>query len=239
VHLAILMVTMFAASFVAGVAGFGFGLVSMGILPLLISVKVANPLATFFAMAIVLFLAIPLRRHVDLKGLAPLLVGAAVGIPIGVWGLAVLDEGLMTRILGVTILLYVAYDFFGRNRPRRELPRWVGYPAGLLSGMFGGAFSASGPPAVMYVSSMYDDKFGFKANITTYFVLLTLYKIPFLVAGGLVTAEVGRYLLLLLGPAVVGTIAGRLLFGKVSNLTFHRAVLTILTVTGTVMVIRG
>jgi hypothetical protein len=234
----VLVAVVLVGGFVTGLSGFGFGLVSMGFLPFFMSIRVANPFVSIFSILIFLVMFYPLRRHIRFDTLLPLLVGAAVGIPLGIFGLAHLDEVILKRVLGGLILVYLVYDLLLRERLPGNLHRAWGYPAGLLAGAFSGAFSVSGPVAIAYINSRHGDKLTLKANMVTYFLFLLVYKLPLLFLGGLITNEVLRYVLILSPPTAAGLAAGMLLFRRVSNRVFSRIVQGVLLVSALLLLIR-
>ena len=231
--------TTLAASFISGLSGFGFGLVAMALLPLLIGIKLANAFVSFCTLAIFTSLTIPLRKHIVWKTLLPLLAGTALGVPIGVYGLVNLPEGLLLKILAGFILSYVAFALLTQNRNHfRMNPRW-GYLAGFAGGIISGALSAGGPPVIMYCDSMNLGKKGFKATLQAYFVLMILYKIPLFYLTGLLTPELWRTLLYYSPFVAAGTVGGVLLFRRLSDLWFHRVVLVLLTAFAVIMFVKS
>jgi uncharacterized membrane protein YfcA len=234
-----LSLAVFAASFVAGLSGFGLGLIAMSVLPLLISIKLANPLVSILAAAIFGGLSIPLRRSIDWKAAGRLLAGAAVGTPIGIYGLVALDERVLLVGMGIFILVYVAYAllFQERLRPRLDL-RW-GYLAGLIGGTIGGALSVGGPPIVIYCTALDLDKRSLKATIQAYFAALMLYKFPMFWASGLLTAALGRLLAVAAPFAAAGTILGLLAFRHLSDRWFRRVVLGLLVVAAVLLLVKN
>jgi uncharacterized membrane protein YfcA len=210
----------------------------MSVLPLLISIKVANPLVSILSAAIFGGMSIPLRRFIDWKAVGRLLAGAAVGIPIGIYGLVALDERVLLVAMGVFILTYVGYALLLQERLRPRLdPRW-GYLAGLVGGTIGGALSVGGPPIVIYCSALELDKRALKATIQAYFALLMLYKLPMFWASGLLTAELGGLLLVAAPFAAGGTLLGMLAFRRLSDRWFRRVVLGLLVVAAVLLLIK-
>ena len=233
----LLPAAVFLAAFVSGLAGFGLGLVAMAILPYLLSVKVVTPITTLYAPLVFLAAFIPVRKHLEKKILVLVLVGAAAGVPLGVWGLATLPENLIKRVLGAVILLASTYELiWGRNKVGGIKPVW-GLPIGLFAGTLTGAFSTGGPPVMIYMTAQSDSRFAIKATATAYFISSSLYKVPFLWIHGLLTPEVLRLTLLLAPAAAVGVALGMLLFRRISNLVFRRIVLGLLTLSGLLLVI--
>jgi uncharacterized membrane protein YfcA len=224
-----------AASLISGLSGFGFGLVAMSVLPLLIGIRLASAFVSFCSLAVFAALTIGLRKHIAWKALLPLLVGVAAGIPIGVYGLVNLPEGVLLKILAAFIVSYVLFALLVQNRVRMRMDHRWGYLAGFLGGLISGALSAGGPPVIMYCDSLDLGKKGFKATMQLFFVLMIVYKIPFFYVSGLLTAELWRTLLYYSPFVAAGTAAGVLMFHRLSDLWFRRVVLLLLTATAVTM----
>jgi uncharacterized membrane protein YfcA len=231
--------TTLAASFISGLSGFGFGLVAMALLPLLIGIKLASAFVSFCGLAIFATLTIPLRKNIAWKTLLPLLVGAAPGVPIGIYGLINLPEPLLLKILAGFILSYVIFALITQKREHFHLDRRWGYLAGFIGGIISGALSAGGPPVIMYCDSLDLGKRGFKATLQVYFVLMVLYKIPMFYLAGLLTHELWRTLLYYSPFVAAGTAGGMVLFQRLSELWFRRIVLMLLTVLAVVMFVKS
>lgn len=231
--------TTLAASIVSGLSGFGFGLIAMALLPLLIGIKLANAFVSFCGLAIFASLTIPLRKHIAWRALGPLLAGTALGVPIGVYGLVNLPEGVLLKILAGFILSYVAFALFVHNRVHFHMDRRWGYLAGFVGGIISGALSAGGPPVIMYCDSLNLGKKGFKATMQVFFVLLILYKIPIFYFSGLLTGQLWRTLLFYSPFVAAGTVVGIVLFHRLSDLWFRRVVLILLTAFAVIMVVKS
>lgn len=235
----IIAATTLAASFISGLSGFGFGLVAMALLPLLMGVRLANAFVSFCGLAIFTSLTIPLWKHIAWKTLLPLLAGTAAGVPIGVYGLVNLPESLLLKILAGFILTYVAFTLLTQEKTHFHMDRRWGYLAGFIGGIISGALSAGGPPVIMYCDSRNLGKEGFKATLQVYFVLMILYKIPLLYVTGLLTAELWRTLLYYSPLVAAGTVCGVLLFHRLSDRWFRRVVLILLTAFALLMIVKS
>jgi uncharacterized protein len=227
------------AALVSGTTGFGYGVVVMSVLPLILGVRVLNPVVTILSGGNSLFVLWLCRRDVRFRALLPLLAGAMVGIPLGLFLLGKLDESVARRILGAVVAGYVVYNVVPLPRLRREVaPAW-GVAVGLLGGALGGAFAMGGPPVVIYLSLKGLQKDEMRASLAAYFVATYAYKIPLLALGGFFTAEALRYTLLLLAPTVVGVVGGHLLASRISNRAFQWALLALLSVTAARYLVAG
>jgi hypothetical protein len=143
-----------------------------------------------------------------------------VGVPLGVYFLASLDETVLKRALGAAIGLYLAADLLVLGRLTFRMPPAAGVLAGLLGGALGGAFSTGGPPGLIYVTSQRWDKERTKATVLAYLLSMTVYKLPYLIAGGLLTRGVMVRFALWIVPVAAAGYAGIRLFGRLSTPTF-------------------
>ena len=194
---------MLAASLTNNLAGFGMALVAMPLLIPLIGIKTATPFISLVGITLQLTMIWRYRRQLNLSAVRRLVVTSIVGIPLGVLAIDYLDETLLTTILGVVILLYVAYRWLRRDQ-FRPIPENWGYLLGFIGGLLGGALNTSGPPVVLYAESQNWPPASFKANLQTYFFCNGLIGVSTHWLAGNITAEVGRYYLLTLPVLAAG-----------------------------------
>jgi uncharacterized membrane protein YfcA len=221
---AVLIAITLIAAFVMGTLGFGFGLIAMPIYTLFIGVKVANPVMTLLMLVLEIVVVWPIRKHINLKPLLPLLAGVVVGMPFGVWGLARLEEGILRLALAAIVIVYLIYDLFFRSAKPKSLPLPVGFVLGVAAGAVTGAISLPGPLVLIYVSSLQMEKYELKASVVLMFMGFTLYKIPLLAVGGLLTGQVFRLAGILAIPLLVGILIGMYVFEKIPGRLFIRLI---------------
>jgi uncharacterized membrane protein YfcA len=164
----------FISAFQQSLSGFGFSLVAMPILVQLVGIQVAAPLVAVLALTINIINGIRWRADLDFHEIKRLGIWMALGVPLGIWGIFVMNETIVKVGLGA---LLVAYALFALLRPEK-LPvisrRWA-YPAGFFAGLLGGAYNTSGPPLILYGSlrdwshqrfrAVLQSLFGFAATI--------------------------------------------------------------------------
>jgi uncharacterized membrane protein YfcA len=144
-----LAIALICAGFVQGLSGFGFGLVSMSLMPLFLSVKQAAAISTVFSLlATVTIFARHYREYNWRLGLR-FLVCVCVGVPLGVYFLQRTAESVLLRILGTVMLLFAAREFLLRQQPQ-TIPQVLTVPLGLFSGALSGAFNLGGIPTAAY-----------------------------------------------------------------------------------------
>ena len=144
-----LALALVCAGFVQGLTGFGFGLVSMSLMPLVIGVKQAAAISTVFSfLATVTTFLRHCREYNWRLGLA-FLLSVCFGVPVGVYFLDRASEGVLLRVLGIIMLLFAAREFLLARQPQ-TVPRVLTVPLGLFSGALSGAFNLGGIPSAAY-----------------------------------------------------------------------------------------
>ncbi len=218
---------------VEGLSGFGFGLVTMSLLPLVIPVEQAVPMVGAWGLSLNLLNTWNRRRHIQPRRILPMLVAAAMGIPVGLTFLTRAPESLVTGTLGVVILAYVGLALSGRVRPGigGDDRRWA-FLAGLLGGALGGAFNTSGPPVVLYLSSRGWTKEQTIGAMQAFFTFTSSLTFVGFVAYGLITRTLLGWILPILPIVWIGLLVGSAINNRIPQLAFQRLVLGLLAVLG-------
>ena len=225
------------AAFVQGVMGFGFGLVSMATLPLLIGVKASVPVVACLSLLLNVVLLFQLRDALALPRTAPLAAGGVFGIPLGVAFLKQADPTLLLALLGVIIIGLAIW--LGRKGAVRDRPASLGVIAGFIGGILGGAFNTSGPPVVAYVGSKPWEPREIRATLLSYFMLVSVFQLSLFVYGGLLEAEAAMTALPMALPLALGAVFGDWLSGRLSPARFRLLIRIGLGVLGAVMLSRS
>jgi uncharacterized protein len=230
-QIALIAVIVFIAATQQVLSGFGFALIVMPLLVLLIGVKTAAPLVALAGLTLYAANVLRTRRAVDLRRVAQLGAGSLLGVPAGVWALGAVDERAVKGVLGAILVAYALYSLVRPAGRRLQSSRWI-YPAGFLAGCLGGAYNTPGPPVIVYGSLRGWPRDKFRAVLQAFFLVNgTLVVASHLVAGN-VTGEVLR----LYGVAVVamgaGLLAGARLDRRVSQQRFAGLVAAMILILG-------
>ena len=226
-----LIVIMLMAGFIQGFSGFGSVLLSLPLLALFMDVKTAIPLVAMMGVLLTILLLVPLWKDLEWDRIWPLLVGALPGVPLGVYILKSLNGRLILIFLGSILVCYSLYSLFFKV-VRRELGRKWAYFTGFLSGCFGGAFSAAGPPVIVYVSVQPWRKELIKVTLQGVYFVSGLMVISAQAVTGMVTDRVLELFFYSLAPLTIGTYAGHFFFGKIREETYRRVILILLLCLG-------
>lgn len=234
IYLLIGLIILFA-SFTQGFSGFGFQLVALPLLSLLIDLKHAIPLCALFGFVINIYLIIHYKEHLDFRELKSLLVGSVIGIPAGVYFLAEADTGLIKTILGIVLIIFVLLNITTIFKASAISREW-GYLFGLLSGILGGAFNTNGPPVLVYLYLQGWEKLKLKAAITGFFFISSIIIIAGHAFVGLTTNTVLFDFLKLFPFVLLGQFWGVRLFGKVSSVLYNKIILIFLLIASLFMI---
>jgi len=230
------------AAFVQGTLGFGAGLTSMAMLPLVISPKVAIPLVTVCAIPITVIILWQCRKSVRFQDVRLVLPSLLLAVPFGVYVLSALPAEVVRRIIGGLILLTAGHMLFGRIGHHERVGAGWAIGAGAGTGALGGAFNVGGPPMLFFLLLHDWDKDRIRGDFALLGTVniasrLLLYRFGSMQAEPLLTDSILRGGLLLLPGVVVGTLLGVLASSLLSRKLFRRLVLAALGVLGAVLIV--
>ena len=138
------------AAMVHGVCGFGFSLLSVGLLSLIIGPKCAVPLDLIAASANCFYLAWLLRKTIMFKEILVLVVLTVVFVPLGTLFLRNFDRTVIVRGIGVVTVLMAVISILQMKQLKIFASGYFKIASGVAGGLLGGAFGLPGPPLVLY-----------------------------------------------------------------------------------------
>ena len=219
------------ASFVQGFTGFGFAIITVPILSILIDIKHAVPLVAVCGFVINLYLFIHMRKEINFREVKNLIISGIVGIPLGSILVLLLHTFILKKILAIIVILFVFLSTFRIIKPKVLNSKW-GYLFGFLSGILAGAFNTSGPPVLIYFYLQQADKLQQKASITGYFMISSIFVLIFHAVTGVSTIEIWIEAFKYLPLIIVGIVAGHFLFYKITTGFYNKLILLVLFAVG-------
>jgi uncharacterized protein len=172
------------AGFAQGLTGFGFGLIAMGLLPLVVGLDEAQAVATLTGVVACVAMAGVALRHVQWSSTWHLWLSTILGVPLGYFILTMFSQTVVIRLLGLAICLLVFFEIFVTRRYAVRLPVWSGWCVGLVSGALSGAFNIGGPPLVAYIYDRPWSKEQQVATLSSVFVASGLVRSALLLGHG-------------------------------------------------------
>ncbi|URM90061.1 sulfite exporter TauE/SafE family protein [Streptomyces sp. MRC013] len=223
------------ASVVRSTAGFGFSLVAVPPLALLVEPAAAVVVAGVMAAPLSLWIAVRDRRHVDRRITAVTLLAGLSGVPFGVWLLSVLPPDVLTVVIAVVVLLGT-FLVWRRVALRGGLATIIG--VGVFSGASFASTGIDGPPMVAAFQSMRLEPRVQRATLAVVFSGTSLAALAGFAVSGQLTATVGRTLLVGVPALFVGIFTGERIFRRLDAERFRRVVLGLLVVSSVSVVVR-
>jgi len=227
-----------AACFVMGLAGFGVALVAMAFLPYVMAPATAIVLLTVYTVPFSLAIFVQLRRHFTPRAIVDLLIGTALGTPIGVFILTALPASTLNRVIGAFLVVIVILEW-RQMFPEQLTGRGWGLLTGVLAGVLGGAVGTPGPPVVVYSTTQGWSPRTMKANLQAFFIVNQALILIGYWWTGLLTREVWQLAAGFALPAIAGALVGVALFGRIDAARFRRVVFALLFLSGLVLLVRG
>jgi uncharacterized membrane protein YfcA len=236
--IAVVVAGALAAGFVNGLTGTGYALVALGIWLHAMSPATAAPLAALCAVGGHVQSLPRIWRGVIWPRLWPFLMAGLVGVPVGT---ALLQRVAVQPLkLGVGLLLvsYCAWIAFVRRPPIVTGGGAVGDAAiGFTGGVLGGLASMSGPAPAVWAQlrgwTMHEQR---GVNQPYNMMILIVVVVTAAVAGLLDRAWL-VWAAIALPSTVVGTRLGLLLYGRLDDRSFNRIVLTLLGLSGAMLIV--
>ena len=220
------------AGLIQGLTGFGSALVAVPLLSLFLDLKLVVPLSTLHGVTITLFLSWQLRRSLCLNKIGPLLLGSVPGVIFGVTLLKYADPLIMKLMLGVLVTGYAVYALLARPALESKLrPLWA-YVAGFATGAIASAFSAGGPPTIIYTTLAGWSKDTIKATLSGFFLCAGLLASGAHLMAGLTTYTVVKYYAASLPFVLFGVWLGSRFYQRINHQLYMRAVFGCLAVMG-------
>ncbi len=226
---------MVAAYAARGASGFGAA-AAMPLLGLVIPLKVLIPAWTLIGLAAGLALFGRDRHHVSWGDILKLAPGSLVGVAIGLAVFKHLDSDMLSRGLGIAVLLYGGWSLRGTfgKAPAWTVPRSVAAPlAGVAGGILG---TVLGTMASIFFAIYFDvirlAKENYRATMTATLLTLGLVRGLGYWAVGEFTREVLVVFAFAFPLMMIGIAIGNRFHHGMSDLAFKRTVSCALIASG-------
>lgn len=216
----------------AGIGGLGMLAVVIfaQILPAKQATGIVLPLLCFGDILAVL----AYRQHAQWKHVWRLFPWTAAGVLIGYFALGRLGEREARVLIAVIVLSLVGLHLLRRRRAGQETEHgsWFAPAIGVLAGFTTLVANAAGPLMAVYFLAMRLPKMDFVGTGAVFFLLLNLFKVPFMVNLGLINAASFAVNLWLVPVVLLGGWLGRKLVMRVDQRAFENIALALSVVAG-------
>lgn len=232
VRILIILLTVFTASAIQAASGFGFGIFVMMIFPYFFPTATAAAVSTLLSILSCSYITVKLRRHIRFRHIVLPLISYFFISYLCITFSAASSPMILKRLLAAALIILSVYFIFFNGRIKLRPTPAAGLAAGAVSGLLGGLFSISGPPMVLYLLSISQDRDAYLANIQAFFLITNLYTTLVRTTQGLIHTETLGWWALL-APAMLGGLAlGQMLFRRLDAAKLQRLIYAVMAVSG-------
>ncbi|WP_299772248.1 TSUP family transporter [uncultured Tateyamaria sp.] len=224
-----LVVAIIAAGLVRGFAGFGSGMIIMAA-----ASSVLSPFAALaFLVVVELWGPLPnLRaawRDGDLREAKFLLLGVAVGLPVGLWTLSFVEPEMFGWGVSVAILILLGALLSGWRYSGPMGPRMIA-GVGTFGGFLGGLAGIPGPPVILLYIASAKAIAVIRANFLLYLLGIDVMMLGIFLVFGLLDAQAVLIGLVLVPLYMMANVAGAWLFDPTAERLFRAVAYIVIAV---------
>jgi uncharacterized protein len=234
---AIVLAGALTGGFVSGLAGFGTGLVALGIW---LHALQPAPAATLVVACSVFaqLLTLPAIRHAIRPSLVwPFVLAGLLGVPVGTALLRQLEPDAFKLGTGLLLVAFSTFLLLHRRPIRLSIGgRAADAAIGFAGGVLGGLAGLSGALPTIWASLRGWGKDERRAVFQTFNLSVLAAALLAHAATGLITAETGWLILLALPGTTIGAWLGARAYRRLSDQRFHEVVLALLLASGLFLV---
>jgi len=178
------------------------------------------------------------RKHTQWHYVWRLFPWTALGVVLGYVALGRISDHATKSLIGGIIVSLAALSFWRRyvslpNDQRTAALHWsVAACIGVIAGFITLVANAAGPLMAIYLVAMRLPKMEYVGTAAVFFMLLNLFKVPFMVDLGLITVQSFGFNLMLAPAVLLGAVAGRWLLMRVNQTLFEQLVLALSAIGG-------
>jgi uncharacterized membrane protein YfcA len=206
-------------------SGFGFSLVAVPLLAVLVGSKTGVVANNLVGTGLVTLMVVRNRHDVDRRTVVVTSVGALVAMPLGLFVLTEVSERALEAVIGVTVLVLTAALVKGLRFPARRITDAI---AGLCSGALATSTGTNGPPLVIVLHGKELEPGAFRATLAAAFIVQDVASLGAFWLAGRLTADAGRAALAGYPAMVAGLLVGERLAARMDRNRFRSIVLAML-----------
>lgn len=221
---------MLFAALVQSVSGFGFALMAVPLMVVVIDLQVAVVVSAIVGTVSTSWQAWQLRQQRDRVLTRRFIVSSCLGAPLGLAAFIWVPQDVLKLVLGISVLFGVAV--LSRGLDMRSTHHSFDWLMGVLSGVLLMATSTNGPPLVFTLHARRINPETFRATLNSVFAIAGMISVVLFVTSGKVTSEVIKLSAITLPIMVGGVYVGMLLRRFIAPQRFRVLVLVLLAASG-------
>jgi hypothetical protein len=225
------------AYLVRGVAGFGSGLIAVPMLSLMLPLSLVVPLMVLLDYMASLSHGLSNRSEIRWKEILPLIPFSILGVLIALFFMSRSDAMLLTRALGVFVILFALFTLSGYTPKSGAAKAW-GIFAGFSGGLIGTLFGTGGPFYVTYFKARGLHKAAFRTTLAVTFMLDGAGRLVGFTSSGYFNGENLKLLVMAFPIMAIFLYIGGHIHTKLTQKQFEQAISVLLMVSGVVLLVK-
>ncbi|MGB6307241.1 MAG: sulfite exporter TauE/SafE family protein [Steroidobacteraceae bacterium] len=183
------------------------------------------------------------RAHTQWHYLWKLLPWTAAGVVLGYFALGHISDRTARILIGAIIVSLSVLGYwrqYRRAHAQETMVTWhwaLAAALGVTAGFITLVANAAGPLMAIYLVAMRLPKMQFVGTAAVFFMVLNLFKVPFMVDLGLITAQSFKFNLMLAPAVLLGALAGRWLLIRINQRLFENLVLALSAIAGVLLIV--
>ena len=227
----------FLGGFVSGLAGFGTGLTALPIWLLSIPPIIAGPLVVICAIATHAQTLPFIWRSIQWRRLAPFLVSALFGIPLGTFLLQYFSVDIFRLAIGFLLIVYSSVMLIKRRTPWTIKGSRIGNALiGFSGGVLGGLAGLSGVLPTLWINLHNWDKPTKRSFFQGFNLVIMMITAVLMWLAQYLTFEVFQLAIVALPGTMIGAWLGRRTYANLSDVRFDLAILLIFLLSGLLII---
>ena len=213
----------------------GLSLLFVGMFAAVVPAKIASGLVVPILIVGDLIAVASYRAHTQWRHIWHLFPWAALGIISGYFALGRMDDRQARTSIGAIVLSLATLHIYRRLRPAAHGSGhgfWFAPVLGILAGFTTIVANASGPLVVIYLLAMGLMKMEYMGTAAVFFLLLNLFKTPFMVRLGLIDTGSLALDAYLLPAMILGAWIGKWILRRMNQRVFENIALALSLLAG-------
>jgi len=236
--LIVAVIAVFVAGLIRGYSGFGFAMVAVTTMSLVIPPARVVPLVLILEVIASIRLVPQVWKDIDWYSLRWLLAGSLFATPFGAYLLANIPAESMR--ISISLLVLVAAILLLRGWAWKQMPgRPLIFTTGIACGILNGAAAIGGPPVILLYLSSPAGVTVSRASIIAYFLGIDTMSLVMASIHGLTTSKTLLLTVVSLIPLLLGIAIGSKMFIKIDKKSFRHHVLILLIILSIAGLLRG
>lgn len=226
--LAFVMFIVLLASVAQTLTGFGFALVAVPFLLLVVDVRDTVVITTLLSLTVNVMVARGVWRDIPWRTVSWLALGSFAGMPAGLAVLLLAPEDALK--LGVGLATVAMAAALGRGLRFGSESAASGLGVGVISGVLKTSTSINGPPVVLYLQGLRHPPSGFRGALAVFFFVTGTVTLAVFAATGVLSLRALTFSAASLPVVFAGAWAGHALVRRVDAVRFRSIVFALLLV---------